>query len=96
MSTKEANAGEIRLYRERPECYVVRIISTPNDEKMWQYECKILKVLDTDMDTKEGEVFTASESKECGNQGLWSMWKLTDSYAADWLKRCNVNVAEIV
>ncbi len=91
---KEGNAGEIKLFRERPYCAVVKIISTPDTEEMWKYDLKVLKVLEGKFE--DGEEFSVSKSKECGQMAGWDLWDLDDSYAVDWMRRGGVSKADFM
>lgn len=97
MSDKEANPGEIKLYRESPSCYIVRVTETPDDPEMWLYKLKILAILDG-YDFKEiGKEFTVSRTKGSGGgMAGWYLFDIDDSYAKDWLKRCNVDLASVI
>ncbi len=91
---KEGNSGEIKLYRERPECLVVKILSTPDTDEMWEYEIEVLKVLEGR--SRLGEKFVVAKNKEYGSQGLWHFFDLDSDYAKEWLARSGIELSEFL
>ena len=83
---KEGNVGEILLYRERPSCYIVKVLSTPDTEEMWHYDLEILYVLDGYPSDEIGDKYSVSKSKEYGQMAGWSLWCLEDEYSKGWTK----------
>ncbi len=81
---KEGHAGEIKLYREHPDCFVVRVLETPDTDAMWCYRLKVLKVLDGSAEV--GEEYEVSKSKEHGQMANWWLFDMSDRYAKEWLK----------
>ncbi len=98
MSELEAKSGDIMLYRERPECFVVKVLSAEIVGEMLEYEFEILKVLESfsESPTPVGEIFFTSRHKEYGAMAGWHLFDLDDWYAKDWLKRTGVELSEVI
>lgn len=97
MSDKEATTGDVKLYRERPLCCIVRVIDTPDYPEMWLYKLKILAILNGRDFGKAGEDFSVSRTKgDGGCMASWCLFEIDSEYAKDWLKRCNVDLASVI
>ncbi len=90
---EEIKPGDIMLYRERPQCYVVRVKSTPHDDEMYKFELEIIHILENRYGSSIGKVFEVSHRKTCGF-GFWHLFKLNDEYAQRWLK--DVDMAKFI
>ncbi len=95
-ASKEGNAGEVKLYRESPACYVVRVIDTPDTETEWHYELEILRVLEGIPSDRIGDKFTVSKNKEHGQMASWHLFSIDDPYTEGWLDGCGVDIGEFI
>ncbi len=90
----ECEIGDVVLYRERPECLIVRALAVELRDQLWHYSFKVLKVINGR--DRIGFEFEVTKHDTDGGMCTWYLFPLDSEYAKGWMDRNKVDVAEFI